>query len=377
MGLPTRPRPGGAQGRSSKVQYDRTVYVLALADDLTGALETGAKFAAAGVEAVVSAEPEGAPDAPVVVLDTETRHLAAGAAAERVERLVRAAREAGARFLYQKTDSTLRGNIGAELGAVARGWPGAALVYAPAYPRMGRTVRAGRLYVNGVPVSETAFARDPLNPVVESEIARVLGPEAAGAVRIWDGATDADVAEAARAAVEGGGAAAGPAALAEALAAILDLPRGAAPEWPPVRRALLVNGSLHPVAQRQQEHAEAHGWPAAGPEEAGTAPWTVLRVPDIAGESAPGRARRVGGMVAGVLARTGCEGLVVFGGDTAYGIVRALGCPVLWPLREIVPGVPLARATVRGRELYLVTKAGGFGPPAAATAIRAIMEKGS
>jgi uncharacterized protein YgbK (DUF1537 family) len=81
---------------------------------MTGALETGAKFSASGAGAVVSAELTlDAGDRPVLVVDTETRHLAAADAKARIVRLARAARARGVPFLYKKTDSTLRGSWGA------------------------------------------------------------------------------------------------------------------------------------------------------------------------------------------------------------------------------------------------------------------------
>jgi uncharacterized protein YgbK (DUF1537 family) len=59
-------------------------------------------------------------------------------------------------------------------------------------------------------------------------------------------------------------------------------------------------------------------------------------------------------------------GLVVFGGDTAYGIHRALGGEAFRPLGEIVAGVPVS---VSGG-LYWITKAGGFGEAGLAGEIR-------
>jgi uncharacterized protein YgbK (DUF1537 family) len=56
------------------------------------------------------------------------------------------------------------------------------------------------------------------------------------------------------------------------------------------------------------------------------------------------------------------DALIVFGGDTAFAILRALQCPMLRPLGEIVPGVPLSLVRYRGRDLIIMTKAGGFGP---------------
>lgn len=330
--------------------------VLALADDLTGALEAGAKFAAAGVRAVVTLGGDVPAGVPVVVVDTQSRHLPSGEAAARVFDLARAAFNAGAQMVYKKTDSTLRGNIGAELGALVRAAGGTELVYAPAYPRMGRTVRQGRLYVDGVPVSETAFARDTLNPVDESSIAHVLSGQTSAPIRVWDGETDADIEAAARAAIPAR-MAAGPAAMAEALAALLPLERTAMPGWPAMQRALAVNGSLHEVSRAQVEHARANGWSTGWP-------WRLLGKSD----------RRA---VRQALESGRPDVLVVFGGDTAFGILRNMGLPAIQPICEILPGVPLSRIALGERSLYLVTKAGGFGPRDVLSQIREIIEKGS
>lgn len=104
--------------------------VLALADDLTGALEVGAKFAGAGIASLVTTRLAVVPG-DVLVIDTETRHLPAAEAWRRVFHIASSAR---ASLVYKKTDSTLRGNIGAELEAVTVANPGALLHYAPAYP---------------------------------------------------------------------------------------------------------------------------------------------------------------------------------------------------------------------------------------------------
>ena len=53
--------------------------VLALADDVTGALEAGAKFAASGIGAKVAIGMATRPRCELLVIDTETRHLPADA----------------------------------------------------------------------------------------------------------------------------------------------------------------------------------------------------------------------------------------------------------------------------------------------------------
>src|ERR1019366_10127995 len=143
-----------------------------------------------------------------------------------------------------KTDSTLRGNIGAELAALCRAFAGAPLLYVPAYPQMERTVRGGSLYVDGVLVSVTSFAGDPFNPVRESHIPTLLKSQCGLPIRsgpvtdvtnseltgiaICDGESDKDVESAARAFTSPPSfrLAAGPAGFATHFARFVDLPRG-------------------------------------------------------------------------------------------------------------------------------------------------------
>src|SRR5215831_9753843 len=87
--------------------------ILALADDMTGALEVGAKFSAAGIRTLVSAKPVEPESAAALVYDTETRHRSPTAASREVRRFVLHTRLACPRLVYKKTDSTLRGNIAA------------------------------------------------------------------------------------------------------------------------------------------------------------------------------------------------------------------------------------------------------------------------
>ena len=96
--------------------------LLIIADDFTGALDTGVQFAARGARTCVVTEPaydfsQAGADIQVLVLDAETRHLCPEAAYQTVFRAVREALAAGFRYVYKKTDSALRGNVGAELTA--------------------------------------------------------------------------------------------------------------------------------------------------------------------------------------------------------------------------------------------------------------------
>ena len=322
-------------------------WLLAIADDLTGALEVGAHFAGSVVttKCTISTRPE----APVLVIDTETRHLPAGEAAAIVRDAVRAARRFHPRLIYKKTDSTLRGNIAAELRALLQAMPGRSLVYAPAYPAMGRTVKGGRLFVAGVPVDETPFAADALNPVRTSDIAELL---AGIPVIVLDGESDADLDAAARRITAQDPPpphAAGPAALARALSACLQAERFVRPALPRVSRCLVINGSRHPASAAQIAFARAHGCFDSA--------WVHFDA--VTAGDGLDRARYTGEQVCRMLAESSFDGIVVFGGDTAFGIHCALGSRDFHPYGEVVPGVPVSRCG----DLVWITKAGGFGAP--------------
>src|SRR5215211_8566913 len=58
------------------------------------------------------------------------------------------------------------------------------------------------------------------------------------------------------------------------------------------------------------------------------------------------------------------SGIVATGGDTANALCSALGAQALEILGEVEAGIPIMRL-LGGQSLPLVTKAGGFGSPAA------------
>ena len=78
-------------------------------------------------------------------------------------------------FKYCSTfDSTDAGNIGPVTEALL-GLVGGQTIACPAFPAAGRTIYAGQLFVNGVPLSESPMKDHPLNPMHDSDLRRVLG----------------------------------------------------------------------------------------------------------------------------------------------------------------------------------------------------------
>ena len=146
-----------------------------IADDLTGAADTGVQFARAGYSAAVVFRGEPVPDEELdaVVFDTDSRTRRPGLAARYVAEAGRNVR--GARLVYKKFDSTLRGPVAAELSAAFESTRRGRVVVAPAFPAAGRTTAGGTQLVHGVPVHETEMKNDPRTPVREGHVPTLLG----------------------------------------------------------------------------------------------------------------------------------------------------------------------------------------------------------
>jgi uncharacterized protein YgbK (DUF1537 family) len=355
---------------------------------------------------------------PVLVVDTNTRHCPPARAARTARDCAERLTEAGCGVLHKKTDSTLRGNIAAELGALLDLWPRATLVYAPAFPAAGRTVRDGVLRVDGVPVAETAFADDPLSPVKESSVPRLLRRHSGHPVRlvtlqelrkgadlaspghivVVDGREESDLAAAARASRGERFLHAGPSAFADHVARVSALPPAPAPPEPVSAPWLVLSGSLNPVSLAQVRAAGRAGacLLRLGPDQvfgpdltAGCMQEMAARVRRAWDEGrlvllhtavepadrtayAQGAARtgldppaasrrltlRLAETCARLLLRLDRGGVLVFGGETCRALADRLGLRRLEALREVIRGSGVLRAEAG---LLLATKSGGFG----------------
>jgi len=93
------------------------IKLLVIADDFTGAVDTGVQFKAKGTLVLVGSGgvckmDRLPPEVQVLIIDAETRHVSLEKAYEVVGNIVQEAVRAGIPCIYKKTDSGLRGNIG-------------------------------------------------------------------------------------------------------------------------------------------------------------------------------------------------------------------------------------------------------------------------
>ena len=148
---------------------------LIIADDFTGANDTGVQLRRRGfpTEVLFCGKPMGADRS--IVIDTESRTVHPDHAYEIVSHALEDVDFDSFRYVIKKVDSTMRGNIAAEIKAVDEHFKPELMIFAPALPDLKRTTVDGVQCLNGVEICRTELASDPKNPVVEDNLVRMLG----------------------------------------------------------------------------------------------------------------------------------------------------------------------------------------------------------
>lgn len=406
--------------------------LLIIADDFTGALDTGVQFAERGIKTRVVVGADAAlthQNADVLVVDTETRHLPAAQAYAAVEGLVRRAKYAGFAYLYKKTDSALRGNVGAELAALLSASGSRQLAFLPAFPQMNRVTKNGVQYIDGVPVTESPFGVDPFEPVRHAAVTDLLAEQtdlpaasfpalaadgsvpAEDGILVFDAATVDELRSTGRALLNNGGlrVLAGCAGFGAVLPELLGLGGAdvACPALDP--RLLVICGSVNAITLAQLDKAEQAGftrlrltphqklmpdyWRSADgrmtldhiEETLAAHPYNIIETNDEGGNEptataadALGLTREemrvriasgVGQLVGALFASPAVGTLLLTGGDTLLQCMNSVGVHELEPICEMEHGVVLARFGCGGTTRYVITKSGGFGQADLLTAL--------
>lgn len=378
-----------------------TVDIAIVADDLTGALDTAAPFAAHGADTRVSLTPNldrlGVPMPSVLSVSTASRHLPVKDAAAIVSATCRRLAGLEPGFWFKKIDSTLRGNVAAETVAALVSANLDHAVVCPAVPDHGRTVEGGEILVDGVPLAKTDFVRDAVSAASPDALAdqfrsiagafpietHIKVPTEAHDPRgIWivDANNINSLEDISTWLVERNGQslAVGAAGLGGALAEALAGPRLAAASNPIPGPVLYVIGSraartYAQVAALLARHVSCRIIDApAGRFDAARAAANlipghsaIIQIPRSANDPpAEAVAQSLGQCVAQLLSDTAFETLFLTGGDTASAVLAAIDRPVVALDGEVVPGVPRGHVDLHGKPLQLITKAGGFGDPA-------------
>ena len=397
------------------------VKLLVIADDFTGAMDTGVQFRGKGTVLRVytpekSCFDDLSSEVNVLIVDTESRHLPAQQAAQIVQAVTAEAVAVGVRCIYKKTDSGLRGNIGAELAAALKASGKKRLHFIPAYPQLGRITRNGIHYIDGVPVAQSVFGVDPFEPVRFSQVQEIIQSQTdipavlatdenlpAEGIMIFDAESTNDLHMIAHRLWEENDLQllAGCAGFAAVLPELLMLEQSDETLPTFVPQLLTVCGSINPITLKQLDTAEAAGvprirlnvsqkldasWLESQEAEAVIEAWKVLsqnhistiiecdglgqpeeleRVRKALGLDLEQMRCRISQTMGAILKRLLDMGLdatlLVTGGDTVMAFMEQIGQRELIPLRELTSGVVLSQICYRGKHYNLMSKSGGFG----------------
>jgi len=133
-----------------------------IADDLTGANDTGVQFSKKGYNAVVSILEESdniiIPEKiDALVIDTETREADANTARQKLRNVLKKLNFRDKDIFYKKVDSTLRGCIGAEVEEMMNVLEKDICIFTPTLPSHQRITMGGYLIVNGRPLGLSKY----------------------------------------------------------------------------------------------------------------------------------------------------------------------------------------------------------------------------
>ena len=403
--------------------------LLVIADDLTGSIDAGVHFAEKGMKTTVI--PDFSSEAnkdrldkslQVMAINTESRHIPAHEAANRVSGAIRKGFSSGMNMIYKKTDSTLRGNIGAELETLSNTTGLKKLAFIPAYPALNRYTRGGFHYVGNKLLHHTHFADDPLEPIKTSYIPDLLKKQTScklsvipepydrytgfsdnedQEILIFDCSADKELLKIRDFLKRHDllNVIAGSAGIARLIADQL-YPQVTPPEKIKLPgQLLIVNGSLNPVSLRQVDYLvrdasiksilldpeilnsrEKDGWKETCQEviKAAESGKDILigsttsredldyYLNKIYGDQIPGEvfskaARLLGRLLACILKEMYFSTIVIIGGDTLMALIRQMQITAITPVNEILPGVVLSKLSIPDCPFFLVTRPGGYG----------------
>lgn len=331
--------------------------IVVLADDLTGACDAGAAFLHSGRavrvwfgNSFLFAVPE-----TVQAFTTNSRALSPTRAAHIVSRTAAALASNPSTLFFKKVDSAARGPVGAEILAAHRALSTRAILFAPAFPSAGRTVRNGVLEIRSSAGEFTQVHLDNLFPPgAQSRIGIVSSPSellpvlhSGKTILVCDSETQDDLERLARATDQVSNLLyAGSAGLAQALASLRDVHLQPA-LVPLAARTLILAGSPHPATKLQLETLHRHRLHG-------------VRIVDLRSTFAA-RFR-----IRSAFRAVKPHALVLTGGETALLAVHALEAHSFILQGELSPGIPWG--LVQGGLAHgcvVVTKSGGFGSSSA------------
>lgn len=400
------------------------VKLVVFADDMTGALDTAVQFTKCGIHTVIcSDQGSSPPECDILVINTHSRHMQPWEAYDILYQYTVEWQTWGVQYFYIKTDSLLRGNIGAGFAALTDATASGSLFFIPAYPQNGRTTRNGYQYCNDVLLTQSDLAQDVLDSVSSSYIPDILKSQfphmqvkivgvddpipqhtdVSHLVLVFDAVENLDLKNT-MLKIKAAGTPkilAGCAGFARYLPELLDL------EARPTKTLhlsgcfLFVCGSLSPTSRQQLDYAQQAGFARFSltvrqkleegyfdtPDgkhliaqlcstcQAGNP--VIIDVANHGGVEATKEyaiahgipveqistriVEQIAELVKRWLAYDFDYVVMISGGDTVLALIRALNYTGIIPIGELSDGVVISDLLIGAKKIRLITKSGGFG----------------
>ncbi len=396
-----------------------------IADDFTGSADSAIHYRKAGYMPVLFINNNTASkykECDVKVINTESRFDDEATAYKKVYDVAADCVSHGIKQIFKKIDSTMRGNIGIEIEAIIDAAGFRAALVAPSAPRNNRTVKNGICYANGMPVKNTESGDDPFNPVISSNVVKIIenrfrhqtGHIGLSVIRkgeadflkefynqinngkkviIADAETINDLKIISSIETDSEILIAGSSGMAEALCSKQDNHNGK--KISIGKKVLIVIGSLTRTSNLQGDRfarevenlsilldiarmktdpaGEIERIKAKITENSNLLPVVIRttassdKTPIKKNLPQPEDGKVVSGflgkLIRDLIAEYGIDMLFITGGDTAYEVVSFLETECVIFDREILPGIPLMKLIRKENmgDISIVTKAGGFG----------------
>ena len=384
------------------IESDAGLRLAMLADDVTGACDAGVQFSRRGASTRVylGTRPISAPAAQVSVVVTHSRNDSPEEASMKVQLACDQIASSGGVLCYKKIDSTLKGNLGAELNGIRIRNPGRLILVCPSSPKMHRVLVNGWLRTSSVKDLEPIDLPSLLTSQGARNLACIAQPadhgesstlmkqiqraEANGArIIVIDGATESHLDAIASAAfqivpqpllVGSAGlacswskllleAACKGASRAAGQASASMVPGNVDTAGPVVfcigsKNSITCQQSRYLSETHEVNEFDSHRDDLSRVRTAAADGCHMI----ISLEAAAQNSRDLRRLLAAILETDNVRGLVCSGGDTALLVCSSLGAEAIRLHYEILPGLPWG--TLEGGSasgLPICTKAGGFG----------------
>lgn len=380
-----------------------------IADDLTGANDTGVQFSQKGYSTMVVLDPEAvkslSKNEAIWSINSDTRNLSIAQAYNVVYKLALSLREGWTKQIYKKIDSTMRGHPGAELEALMDVLEASLALVVPAFPGNRRTVHEGYVYVDSQKICHVPsilhnemsrkidlIGLDSIRAGIPYLKNKIIEANKENSVLVLDAVTEHDLETISLTVRELSGniILAGSAGLANFLSS-LQSEKTLDSQIPSKGAVLVIAGSHNPVTATQIEELAKHTgqrpiWINTGNiingysdverdralekiNQVADEPLIILAVDSLNSICTPliptdlsSIAAVLGDIVKTIVENIEIKALVTTGGDTSLHVCETLGVVGINLNKELLPGIPLGYLMGGIADgIPIITKAGGFG----------------